>query len=71
MSGMLQDMYNVWANSKPDNAPPTETPLRALDASATPPGPPPLPRSSPAAELQEKWRLQAQRRDELRQVHYH
>ena len=67
MYDMLQEMYNAWANTKPDNTPTPGNPLQALAASAAPPGPPPLPRMSPAAELQEKWRMQAQRRDEVRQ----
>ena len=67
MSDMLQDMFREWAKGKPDDMPPQESPYHAMAASVMPPGPPPLPRSSPVAELQERWRLQSQRRNEVRE----
>ena len=66
MSGMLQDMFSVWAKGKADDSPLQDSPYHALAASVTPPGPPPPPRASPVAELQERWRLQGQRRNEVR-----
>ena len=71
MSSMLQDMFREWAKVKPDNLPPQETPYHAMAASIMPTSPPPPPRASPVAELQEKWRLQSQRREEVRQGHYY
>jgi hypothetical protein len=68
---MLQDMFREWAKAKPDNLPSQETPYHAMAASIMPPSPPPPPRTSPVAELQEKWRLQSQRREEVRQGHYY
>ena len=67
MSGMLQDMFSVWAKGKADDVPLQDSPYHAMAASVTPPGPPPPPRASPVAELQERWRLQGQRRNEVRE----
>ena len=71
MSSMLQDTFREWAKTKPDNPSQQESPYHAMAASIMAPGPPPPPRASPAADLQEKWRLQSQRRDEVRQGHYY
>ena len=67
MSDMLQDMFREWAKGKPDDTPPQESPYHAMAASVMPPAPPPPPHTSPVAELQERWRLQSQSRNEVRE----